>query len=179
MRHPVDLDYREKGVKYTRDSIWKFTAMLWNRRIIPGHEDTDFTMLISRNIRVLPCNRTTETFLYSALLNRLPVYDFLYNRSLIDSPYCPCEEANETVKHIMFECIDFCQQRRMLNVTGSDIEECFRNNTDLKPLCSLAALIYSRRHINQRYKFFELPDTHFNEEDRAERPAQPHTSSSH
>ena len=176
-RQNIDLDYREKGVKYTRDSIWKFTAMLWNRRTIPGDEDTDFTITISRNTRHLPCNRTTESFLYSALLNRLPLYDFLYNRNLMDSPYCPCKEEKETVNHVLFECTDFFLDRQNLNVIGCDIEEYFRNNTDIEPLCNLAALVYSRRNINQRYKLFESSGTNSNNKDRAGKSAEQITSS--
>ena len=104
----IDLNYRELGpVKYTKATIWKFINTAWNRRISISNNDFDFTSLIQQKPRIFPCNRATESFLCSGILNRLPLFEFLKNRNIVDCSLCSCQENVETINHLMFECNEF------------------------------------------------------------------------
>ena len=150
----IDLEYRESGIKYTKNIIWNFTSTLWKRRVQHVNDERDYTLLIKRRPLALPCSRIIESFICGSILNRLPLFGFLNKRNLADSPSCSCQTEIESADHLLFNCVEFEQERLMAGVEGTNIVEYLSQKNDTQPLCRLASVIYYNKNLKTRYDFF-------------------------
>ena len=112
--HRVDI-WEYSSLKYTKDSVWKFISTLWKRHIEATQVDQEFSKVIDqRRAPLLPCSRKTEVFLGYLTHGKLPLNQFMWNRSLVEYPTCSlCDTGEvEDAKHLVYECSTFNEERK-------------------------------------------------------------------
>ena len=95
---------------YSRADVVKYIEVKWNRRnknsehiaLIPVQVKQ---VKISSSAMPMSCPLMMQKTIHKLLLDRcIDLANFAYQCSLVPSPNCQCEKAEETSRHFLFEC---------------------------------------------------------------------------
>lgn len=150
---------------YTKNTMWKFTKQQWTRHVITWSEDENYVGLLSNKSIRTPCSRSTEVYLLSLIHGRISLNKFLHKLKLVKSPLCSCGKAEEDAQHVIFQCEDFADSRKSLELETRSSVISFLDDTgnkadnqDIKNLCKLIAEIKAKKKKDGRKelkKYFE------------------------